>query len=62
MPKGVLWRHEDIFFGAMGGGDLYQAGDPIGAPEELPGASAEEGGGLADDSAVHARERTGRHS
>ena len=35
MPKGVLWRHEDIFFGAMGGGDLYQAGDPIGTPDEL---------------------------
>ena len=57
MPKGVLWRHEDIFFGAMGGGDLYQAGDPIGALRGAAGASAEEGGGLADDSAVHARER-----
>ncbi len=21
MPKGVMWRHEDIFFAAMGGGD-----------------------------------------
>ncbi len=21
MPKGVMWRHEDIFFSAMGGGD-----------------------------------------
>jgi acyl-CoA synthetase (AMP-forming)/AMP-acid ligase II len=30
MPKGVLWRHEDIFFGAMGGGN------PGGAPIERP--------------------------
>jgi acyl-CoA synthetase (AMP-forming)/AMP-acid ligase II len=22
MPKGVMWHHRDIFFGAMGGGDL----------------------------------------
>jgi acyl-CoA synthetase (AMP-forming)/AMP-acid ligase II len=22
MPKGVVWRHEDIFFGAMGGGNF----------------------------------------
>ncbi len=22
MPKGVMWRHEDIFFGAFGGGDF----------------------------------------
>jgi acyl-CoA synthetase (AMP-forming)/AMP-acid ligase II len=35
MPKGVLWRHEDIFFAAMGGGDPLQAGDFIGRPEEL---------------------------
>ena len=25
MPKGVLWRHEDIFFAAMGGGDAFCA-------------------------------------
>ncbi len=35
MPKGVLWRHEDIFFAAMGGGDPLQAGDFISRPEEL---------------------------
>ena len=35
MPKGVLWRHEDIFFAAMGGGDPLQSGDSIGNPEEL---------------------------
>jgi acyl-CoA synthetase (AMP-forming)/AMP-acid ligase II len=35
LPKGVLWRHEDIFFAAMGGGDPYQFGDHIRAPDEL---------------------------
>jgi fatty-acyl-CoA synthase len=33
MPKGVMWRHEDVFFGAMGGGTY--GGDPIAAPEEI---------------------------
>jgi acyl-CoA synthetase (AMP-forming)/AMP-acid ligase II len=36
MPKGVLWRHEDIFFGAMGGGDPMQMGNTITAPDQLP--------------------------
>lgn len=35
MPKGVLWRHEDIFFAAMGGGDALQLGNVIESPEEL---------------------------
>ena len=34
-PKGVLWRHEDIFFAAMGGGDPLQSGSVITRPEEL---------------------------
>lgn len=34
-PKGVLWRHEDIFFAAMGGGDHLQLGTPITRPDEL---------------------------
>ena len=34
-PKGVLWRHEDIFFAAMGGGDPTTALGPIGEPDEL---------------------------
>ena len=34
-PKGVLWRHDDIFFAAMGGGDPLSLGDHIKAPEEL---------------------------
>jgi 3-oxocholest-4-en-26-oate---CoA ligase len=33
MPKGVMWRHEDVFFGAMGGGG---GGAPaITTPEEV---------------------------
>jgi 3-oxocholest-4-en-26-oate---CoA ligase len=32
MPKGVMWRHEDIFFGALGGGGI---GNPIASPEEI---------------------------
>ena len=32
MPKGVMWRHEDIFFGAFGGGGI---GNPITTPEEI---------------------------
>jgi acyl-CoA synthetase (AMP-forming)/AMP-acid ligase II len=32
MPKGVVWRHEDIFFAALGGGGL---GNPISKPEEI---------------------------
>jgi fatty-acyl-CoA synthase len=33
MPKGVMWRAEDIFFAALGGGGFGQP--PIGTPEEL---------------------------
>lgn len=35
MPKGVLWRQEDIFFAGMGGGDALALGDVIEFPEEL---------------------------
>ena len=35
MPKGVLWRHEDIFFAAMGGGDPMQLGNVIDDPAAL---------------------------
>jgi fatty-acyl-CoA synthase len=35
MPKGVLWRQEDIFFAAMGGGGW--GAEPITDPEELAG-------------------------
>ena len=33
MPKGVMWRAEDIFFGGLGGGNLGEA--PITKPEEI---------------------------
>jgi 3-oxocholest-4-en-26-oate---CoA ligase len=42
-PKGVEWRCEDIFFGALGGGNVF--GDPITAPEAI--AANAEGGPLA---------------
>lgn len=32
LPKGVLWRHEDIFFAAMGGGNYFE---PITKPEQI---------------------------
>ncbi|MET0920948.1 MAG: acyl-CoA synthetase [Acidimicrobiia bacterium] len=32
-PKGVMWRAEDIFFAALGGGAV--SGDPITAPERI---------------------------
>jgi fatty-acyl-CoA synthase len=32
-PKGVVWRHEDIFFAALGGGN--PGGPPIGEPGEI---------------------------
>ena len=35
MPKGVLWRQEDIFFAAMGGGGW--GASPITSPRELAG-------------------------
>jgi acyl-CoA synthetase (AMP-forming)/AMP-acid ligase II len=36
-PKGVVWRHEDIFFAALGGGN--PGGPPIGDPAAIgPGA------------------------
>ncbi len=43
MPKGVLWRQEDIFFAAMGGGDPFTLGDFITAPEQLAGRIPEFG-------------------
>jgi acyl-CoA synthetase (AMP-forming)/AMP-acid ligase II len=35
MPKGVVWRHEDIFFAAMGGGDPTTMQGPISRPEDI---------------------------
>jgi len=44
MPKGVVWRQEDIFFAAMGGGDVFQSGNFIKTPEELIERLPEVGG------------------
>jgi len=34
MPKGVVWRHEDVFF-ALGGGVDLQTGNKVTAPEQM---------------------------
>jgi acyl-CoA synthetase (AMP-forming)/AMP-acid ligase II len=33
MPKGVMWRHEDVFFAGMGGGSPVET--PVSSPQEL---------------------------
>src|SRR5438067_11524190 len=35
LPKGVVWRQEDIFFATMGGGDPFQSGNFVKTPGEL---------------------------
>src|SRR6185312_3614219 len=44
LPKGVVWRQEDIFFAAMGGGDVFQSGNFITTPEEIVERIPETGG------------------
>ncbi|MFE0629127.1 acyl-CoA synthetase [Streptomyces sp. NPDC058864] len=44
MPKGVMWRHEDLFFSGMGGG--APTGIPVSRPEELAERVAAGGEGL----------------
>ncbi|MFI0980655.1 acyl-CoA synthetase [Streptomyces sp. NPDC021093] len=44
MPKGVMWRQEDLFFAGLFGGD--PAGEPIRRPEELAVRVAAGGEGL----------------
>ena len=44
LPKGVVWRQEDIFFAAMGGGDVFQSGNFISTPEEIVERIPEVGG------------------
>jgi acyl-CoA synthetase (AMP-forming)/AMP-acid ligase II len=46
MPKGVVWRQEDIFFAAMGGGDPFQMGNFIKTPDELVERINEVGGAI----------------
>jgi acyl-CoA synthetase (AMP-forming)/AMP-acid ligase II len=38
MPKGVMWRHEDLFFAGMGGG--FPTARPAATPEEVPERAA----------------------
>lgn len=44
MPKGVMWRQEDLFFAGLFGGD--PAGEPVKRPEELAERVAAGGAGL----------------
>ncbi|MFF2847711.1 acyl-CoA synthetase [Streptomyces sp. NPDC058001] len=44
MPKGVMWRQEDLFFSGLGGG--APTGEPIGKPEELAERVAAGGDGV----------------
>ncbi|MCD9194538.1 acyl-CoA synthetase [Streptomyces albireticuli] len=44
MPKGVLWRQEDLFFAGLGGG--APTGEPVKRPEELAERVAAGGEGL----------------
>jgi 3-oxocholest-4-en-26-oate---CoA ligase len=44
LPKGVVWRQADIFFAAMGGGDVFQSGNFITTPEEIVERIPEVGG------------------
>jgi acyl-CoA synthetase (AMP-forming)/AMP-acid ligase II len=43
MPKGVIWRHEDVFFAALGGGGNF-SGEPIKEPTEITSRIAPEDG------------------
>ncbi|MGM0346458.1 acyl-CoA synthetase [Streptomyces sp. Adlamb9] len=44
MPKGVMWRQEDLFFAGLGGG--APTGEPVKAPEELAERVAAGGSGI----------------
>lgn len=35
MPKGVMWTHRDLFFGALGGGGFFCQAGPARTPEEV---------------------------
>jgi 3-oxocholest-4-en-26-oate---CoA ligase len=35
MPKGVVWRMEDAFFGCIGGGDPLRMSGPVSSPDEM---------------------------
>ncbi|MFJ8846486.1 acyl-CoA synthetase [Streptomyces cyaneofuscatus] len=44
MPKGVMWRQEDLFFSGLGGG--APTGDPVKSPQELAERVAAGGEGI----------------
>src|SRR5205085_2286142 len=44
MPKGVMWRQEDLFFSGLGGG--APTGEPVETPEELAERVAAGGSGI----------------
>lgn len=44
MPKGVMWRQEDLFFAGLFGGD--PSGEPVKRPEELAERVAASGSGI----------------
>jgi acyl-CoA synthetase (AMP-forming)/AMP-acid ligase II len=44
MPKGVMWRQEDLFFSGLGGG--APTGEPVSRPEELAERVAAGGDGI----------------
>ncbi|MFI6405498.1 acyl-CoA synthetase [Streptomyces sp. NPDC050548] len=44
MPKGVMWRQEDLFFSGLGGG--APTGEPVKTPEELAERVATGGAGI----------------
>ena len=44
MPKGVMWRQEDLFFSGLGGG--APTGEPVKKPEELSERVAAGGSGI----------------
>ncbi|MFD8217118.1 acyl-CoA synthetase [Streptomyces sp. NPDC059697] len=44
MPKGVMWRQEDLFFSGLGGG--APTGEPVKKPEELAARVAAGGEGI----------------
>lgn len=44
MPKGVMWRQEDLFFSGLGGG--APTGEPVSKPEELAERVAAGGEGI----------------
>ena len=58
MPKGVMWRHEDIFFAALGGGDPMQTRRPDhdGTDELVARIVDPADPPCSPDSTVHARE------